>query len=156
MAKKNVTIRLDDNTLAAYLKQYKELTPAVQNAAKVFLQLKRYTMLELKGMFIKQEILVMVDCLKGIARNDEYLRRSVLIANMEYSGTDEDLKYSKSIEDIPGRCEFDPTSFHKKLEALTEAQAYFLMDRIYIFWEMEKRAGKENALDDFVTEMMGK
>lgn len=142
MEKKKVTIRLDDNTMATYLKQYKEITPAVQNAAQVFLQLKRYTMLELKGMFIREEILALVDCLNATMRQDEYMRRSVLIANMEDSET---------LDDISGRWEFNPIHFHQKLDNLTEAQAYFLMDRIYVFWEME--SSKENGLEDLVKEL---
>lgn len=144
MAKKTVTatIRLDENTSSLYSKRSDQLSPALYQAVVAFMQLSKLTLLELKGKFTKSELVAIIDTLNGTMREDRYMRPAFLLAEMEDS---------EKLDGISSRHEFDFTSFREKLVTLTEAQTYYLMDRIYLFWERE--SSSDGSLEALIAEL---
>ena len=63
---KNITIRADEETLGMLTEINVKQTTAAQTAIEVFAWLRKATLHELKGMFIREELIALLDSFNGL------------------------------------------------------------------------------------------
>lgn len=123
---KVVSVRIEENTAEEYARVYGKTYTGMQIAAESFLSLRKRTFETLKGVFTKEELTALVDSFNGSMRQEKYLNKSVLVVQVEDS---------EKFDNIANRHNLDYSSFISKIKGLTECQAYFLMDRIFLFMD---------------------
>jgi hypothetical protein len=121
MGKKNVTIRLDEDDIKTFVALYHTSSNGVTIAANDFLLLREKTLKELENLLSETELKILVKCLSKLDRKKTYMVRANLLLHLE--------EYLE--EALKNNADF--STLHKKVEKLTNAQAYFLMDTIFIF-----------------------
>jgi hypothetical protein len=114
--KRNATISIEEGALDGYEVIYGKKTAGVTVAAQQFLPLREKTLKELKGVFSKNELLYIIQCLSALNIKHTHMAKATLIYYIE----DGNLKQAG----------FDFGELKKKVYQLTAAQSYYLMDRV--------------------------
>lgn len=124
--KKVTSTRVEEEILSKYAEIYKSAAAGTTVAIESFISLRVRTLNEIKGIFTNEEITAIVANLNGTMRQEAFMYKSVFIASIEDG---------EKFDHLSTQYSFDYAEFIKKIEKLTEAQSYFLMDRIFLFWE---------------------
>lgn len=102
--------------------------------------MRKYTLFELKGKFTEEELYALVDAYNGTIFEPQYASSPQFIRiqiedSIKFSGFSQDWKFKRE-------------EFLKKIDSLTAAQSYFLLEEIQRFWN--KESDKKDSLHDFV------
>jgi len=102
------------------------------------------TIQELKGKFSEQELYAIVDAYNGTIFEPRYSCDSQFLRiqiedSIQYSGFSQDWKFKKD-------------EFLTKIDSLTSAQTYFLLEEVQRFWN--KESAKGNSLENFVKNLL--
>jgi hypothetical protein len=138
---KHVNVNLTDTLAENYARVYGKATPGVAFAAEAFMTLRTRSLARLKGIFSEQEITAICDCYNGIMPQPEFMSRDVFIAQLEDS---------EKYQSISSKHEFSLENLREKVEKLHDSEVFFLLDRIYSFWETE--SSNPDSLTNLVKE----
>jgi hypothetical protein len=140
---KAVTIRIEDDLAKYYSDNYSSLTAGFTIAAEGFLILRTRALKSLKGVFSRKEIIAVAGSYNGSMRQEQYMCLPFFIAHIEDS---------EIYENISQQYGIDLDNLLAKIKTLSDAQSYFLLDRIFCFWDNE--SGQEDALQKLVDEFV--
>ncbi|NUU96752.1 hypothetical protein [Marinitoga sp. 1138] len=119
---KRVTIPFSDERLIESLeREYGSTYRVAKRATESWLFLKRRTLDEIKGFFEKDEIIFLVSMLNGTFFEPGMIRKEVMIAEIE-----DTVRYEQP--------SYNPKDLIEKINKLTYAQLFFLVEDIYHFW----------------------
>ena len=126
------TIRLSEQDQKIFAALYGSFYAGATHALESYLHIRRVTLREIREVFSRSEWLVMIDTLKGIMKNPQFMANpSALPAVMEHAKLYNKVSIKLGVENYH--------EFLNKLNKLTSAQAFFTLDEIFRFWEDDKR-----------------
>lgn len=124
---KNYTAQLSKDDAQKLATLYGSVYAGIQKSVAAFSVLQSLSLIELKGMFTREEIIAMVDSLNGSIHEDRFMaNKKMMLYGLEDS------------EALDKRFTMHGASFHdfnKKFNVLTSAQCYFLIEEIRRFWD---------------------
>lgn len=106
--------------------------------------LRSFAIEEIKGKFSHDEICAMLDAFNGTIIEAKYSVKSDFI---KYE-IEDSIRYGQFSQ----AWNFDEKEFYEKIDSLTSAQIFFIIERIKEFWNTEEHT-KENAIDNFVLQL---
>jgi len=137
-----ITIR----TKPALEKQIAEIFPNKTSGAETILeawaQMRKYTLAELKGKFTRGELMCIIDLFNGTIFEPKFASHSQYLKFQIEDGE----RFQNQAEHF----EFSYPQLLKKVETLTSAQTYFLLESINWFWY--KNMGAD--LDEFIESLI--
>lgn len=127
---KTITIRADSELEKMLSEINIKPTPAAQAVQDVFLWMRRATLHELKGRFIREEIIALADSFNGLIPTWQIMcNPQTLVMHTEDA---EKYQYSASSNGA------DIERLTEKLQALTCAQATILQLELWAFWNRDE------------------
>jgi hypothetical protein len=137
---KTITIRLEDQLLSQLAEVDYRPTTAGQIVVELFATIRRTTLIELKGKFSREEIIVLADITNGTMPTWRYLAsREMLVAEVE------DLRHFENVCDIYG---VNFNAMIEKIKGLTAAQVAILQLELYRFWNVGGDGGYDSPSPD--------
>lgn len=109
-----------------YAEFYGKPTTGAARAGNAFLHIRAATLHELKGMFTRAELSAMIDNLNAVIFEPAY----AVNKNMLKAGIEDGQKY----DGVLTKWNVNPDRLFEKIDKLTSAQCYFLLDEIDRFW----------------------
>ena len=130
---KQITIRLENQIIKMLSEVDFRPTTAAQNILELFASLRRAVLIELKGIFTREEIIVLADIYNGVMPTWKYLSsKEMLIAEVEDG------------EHFDGTCTRHEADIHKlieKIKELSAAHVAILQLELYRFWNVQGDGG---------------
>lgn len=147
--KESTQIYLAPEQKTKYERLYGRPTTGAARAANAFLYIRAASLHEIKGMFTRPELSAMVDNLNAVMFEPAWAtNRSMLRAGIEDG---------QQFDGVLTKWNVNPDALYEKIETLTSAQCYFLMDEIDRFWNEPVAWGSPTPeLEAFLDEMCGK
>lgn len=134
-----MSARVDDTLANEYGKRYGNPTRGTTIAVESFFCLKVRIFSGIKGIFSESEIAAITDCCNGIARQPEFMYKNALLLQLDDS---------EKLTSLSSRFSFNLDELKEKIVKLHESEVFFLLDRIYQFWEAE--ADKESSFEALI------
>jgi hypothetical protein len=137
MSEITITLRTNENYARAFAKYDGTKSAGATRAAEGFINIRRYSLNELKGIFTTEEFIAITSSQNYMTLVPEYqANKAVLIAHLrDQERLQEGISdYGANLEDI-----------ERKINLMTAAQVFFLQDEIAIFWD-----GGDSDLLEFV------
>jgi hypothetical protein len=119
-------------------------TEAVQGAVDAYVNIRKYTLRELKGIFVREELIGLIDNLNGSMLQADYqANKSMYIAHLEDG---------EHFENMSERFNFDFQTLINKVNSLTSAQIFFLQAEIERYWRQD--SSKDDSLNKFIEQFL--
>lgn len=138
---KNVTTQLSNETISRLEQMFESAYAGLKMSAESFLILRRFAQDEIKGIFNENELKALVDMHNATIFDPSLAMRATLKIQIEdselYDGTL--TKWNAGKDDIL-----------KKVDDLTNIQAFFIILECYLFWYSAKTDVKD--LNQFVSQ----
>lgn len=143
---KQISTRVDKKAIVQLQKLYGNNSAGTSRAAECFPYIRRAVIAEIKGTFQINELHAIIDSFNGTIIDPQYsANKQMLIAHLEDAN---------QYEYIGKRFNIDIQDLLKKVQELTTAQAFFLQEEIYRFWNVEEAYGNPNPnLKKFVEDL---
>lgn len=126
------TIRVNTISLESAASMYESKQQGVDRCLAGYLSLQIRTIYELKGIFEGSEIKLLADAFNGTLLSPDMMHKSILIAQIEDA---------EQYDNLGAKWEVNIPQLVDKAKTLTNAQAYFLIDEIYRFWNVPDAYG---------------
>lgn len=138
MQRVKTTVRLNPNQAEKIQEYGKAISSTIEGMTEGFLAIRNHTLLELKGIFTREELVALTDSLKGTLLEENFKpNKSMAVAHLEDF---------EQFENGISRHGANPEELFEKFQKLTSAQIYFLQEEILRFWERSQ----EMKLEDFI------
>lgn len=112
----------------------------LQDTLEFMVRARRYTNYKLRGMFTREEMTGLMDIFNGV------LMRGVAIPAKEIFMAQ--VMDANAYEGVAAQYGFDMLAIETKIEAMSLAEAEFMLLEILVFWEQE--SSKEGGMDAFL------
>lgn len=130
---KTITIRIKDQMASQLAEIDYRPTTAGQIAIELFNSIRRATIIELKGIFSREEIIVMTDCFNTLIPTWRYLTNQEIFLAEIIDG--------QHFDGVCDRHNADFDALTRKIRALSSAQVAVLHLELYRFWNVEGDKG---------------
>lgn len=141
MNRVKTTVRLNPNQAERIQEYGKAISSTIEGMTEGFLAIRNHTLLELKGIFTREEMIALTASLNGTLLEENFKpNKSMAIAHLE------------DFEQFENGVSGQGANFEKlieKVNKLTAAQIYFLQEEILRFWNVDNLSG-EKSLDEFI------
>lgn len=121
-------------------------SPAAEISAEGFMNIRKYTLPELRGIFNKEELTGLLNTTNGTMFQAEFAANIRML-----SISVEDSEHFDHNSELYG---YDFQKFFKKIQKLTAAQAFLLLFECWRFWNVENayatKESSQNNIDIFV------
>lgn len=134
-----ITVRTSETVEGLLQSVFATKTKGAATVLDAWQYLRKNTLNELKGKFTEQELYALIDAHNGLIFEPKFARAELIKIEIE-----DTIKYSQFSQNW----DFNEDEFFAKIESLSSAQAYFLLEEIQRFWN--KLSAEENSLDEFV------
>lgn len=133
------SIRISDVNANTLTELYGGVYAGANQAVEAYIHIRQHTLLEITGIFTREEWLCMIDTLNGFMQEPKHqANRRMFKMEMEDA---EKYNSVSTFHEVP-----DYDTFLQKLDNLTSAQVYLLQDEIFRFWIDDNR-----NLDTFIS-----
>ncbi len=132
-----------------YGRLYGKPTSGASRAGNAFVHLRAATLHELKGKFTRAELSAMIDNLNAVMFEPAYAANK----NMLRAGIEDGQQY----DGVLTKWNVSPDVLFEKINNISAAQCYFLLDEIDRFWNEPVAWGSPSPdMEAFLDEMCGK
>jgi len=134
MSKNTKTVYVTDTTWATFKNLYGKPSTGAANALEGWLGSRRAAITLLKGKFLREELLGLIDSLNGTAWLDKWMqsRPDMLAAQMEDA---------QSLDNLAAKWSYDGPALIQKITTLHPLECFFLIEEIAAFWERSTTGG---------------
>lgn len=138
---KKTTIRVEKKNADLLNEVYKSFTNACEEAVGAWPFVRRATLAEIKAKLTREEVMLLVDSFNGITMPYEHrINKAFVQAHIQDA-----VEYEK----LDKKWKVDIPMLLRKLEYLSAAQHYTLVEEVILFWER-----KNENLDEFVKRIL--
>lgn len=143
MNRVKTTVRLSPVNAERITAYGKAISSTIEGMTEGFLAIRNHTLLELKGIFTRDELVALTDSLNGTLLEENFKpNKSMAIAHLEDF---------EQFENGISRHGANSDQLLAKVGNLTAAQIYFLQEEILKFWNMYTN---DIGLDEFIKSFM--
>lgn len=139
MKKVNITLTETDTQRISSL--YPTQKEGLELCVRNYLTVRDYTLLELKGVFGREELIVLLDIYNGTMYDPTFTGSQFISIQLEDA---------EKFENAVSRHNADLKTMLEKVNKLTHAQALVLAEECWRFWY----ASKKSDMDDFLNKML--
>ena len=132
---------IDDRALNYFEENYRSLNSGGEKALKFYPTIRRIALAEIRTLFSDQEFKYMLEMMNGHVLSDLDARNEVLIAEIEYSDT---------LDNLSQKWKVDIEQLTEKVKNLNQFQVFFLSEWLCTYWDMPY---KKFSLERWIKEL---
>ena len=132
---------IDDRTLSYYEENYRSLNAGGEKALKFYPTIRRIALFEIKEQFTDPEFKYMLEMMNGHVLSDLDARNEVMIAEIEYSNT---------LDNLAQKWKIEIDKLAEKVKKLNHLQVFFLSEWLCTFWDMPD---KKFSMEKWIKEL---